>query len=48
MNNIQKSDLDIQLGNEKLEVKEFAKYSPVSPGKSKYKLLILNYKKEYA
>ena len=25
-NNIQKTDLDIQLGNEKLEVKEYAKY----------------------
>ena len=26
MNNIQKTDLDIRLGNEKLEVKEYAKY----------------------
>ena len=26
MNNIQKADQDIQLGNEKREVKEFAKY----------------------
>ena len=26
MNNIQKTDLDIRLGNERLEVKEYAKY----------------------
>ena len=26
MNNIQKADLDIRLGNEKLEIKEYATY----------------------
>ena len=53
MSNIQKTDLDIQLGNEKLGVKlkEYAKYlrfyiDSKLAWENKYKLLILNWMKE--